>query len=392
MIVIVIIAILSLGTTWAYSSYMERARDTNRKIAIKNLDLPLRVYLDENAELPSNNNTTCSENIQWLPSNIKNGIWCKWEFDENIKNKMWSLVKNNIKDPKNGENYEYYTDSKKLFYIVKANLEIAQKNPKENTATYTDNNGKERSFYYATNFDEGGYDSIYNSINNNSNSWGWNNWNSSNNTQITNTITCSNNEHLKNGVCEPNIKTRNIWNWDTAWIITETYNANTDDYIISGVCNNSNYKFDSSSESCIDWILTEPITELLGKRVFIPNNWVSKQWATDNTYGQPIWNEANKRYDYPSGRTKSDYPAFEYCQDRWMRLPTRWELLLIQTYETINDLWAYSVVNGINPNKTYLSSTENNEYNENYLNVTYWRWYALYWTKTIESDIICIKN
>jgi hypothetical protein len=61
----------------------------------------------------------------------------------------------------------------------------------------------------------------------------------------------------------------------------------------------------------------------------------TKQWATNSAYTEPTWNLTNNNYTYPVGRVKSDYPAFEYCDDlvlggnsNW-KLPSRKELFTL---------------------------------------------------------------
>jgi len=59
----------------------------------------------------------------------------------------------------------------------------------------------------------------------------------------------------------------------------------------------------------------------------------TKQWATNNTYAKPTWNDTTKIYSYPNG--KANYPAFVYCEDLTIddkddwRLPTRNELMTL---------------------------------------------------------------
>ncbi len=68
------------------------------------------------------------------------------------------------------------------------------------------------------------------------------------------------------------------------------------------------------------------------------SNWKTVQlsWSNKCYYEKPIWNNINKEYDYEKGRSKSDYPAFKYCEDLilwWYfdwKLPNKEELLSIK--------------------------------------------------------------
>lgn len=59
----------------------------------------------------------------------------------------------------------------------------------------------------------------------------------------------------------------------------------------------------------------------------------TRQWALDNSYPEPTWTGTG--YSWPSGRSETDYPAFNECNQLsiggnsdW-RLPTRAELLTL---------------------------------------------------------------
>jgi hypothetical protein len=52
----------------------------------------------------------------------------------------------------------------------------------------------------------------------------------------------------------------------------------------------------------------------------------TKQWATNSAYTEPTWNLTNNNYTYPVGRVKSDYPAFESCDDLVLGGNSNWKL------------------------------------------------------------------
>ncbi|MFH1352060.1 MAG: Ig-like domain-containing protein [bacterium] len=62
------------------------------------------------------------------------------------------------------------------------------------------------------------------------------------------------------------------------------------------------------------------------------------QWKTANTSGQPVWVSTKTAYDYPSGETSADYPAFKWAEELvyegygdW-RLPAKNELKDLYDY------------------------------------------------------------
>ena len=50
------------------------------------------------------------------------------------------------------------------------------------------------------------------------------------------------------------------------------------------------------------------------------------QWAIVGNYDQPIWNTSTNSYIYPLGRSSSDYPAFEYCENLVLCSYNDWRL------------------------------------------------------------------
>jgi hypothetical protein len=117
------------------------------------------------------------------------------------------------------------------------------------------------------------------------------------------------------------------------------------------------------------------------------------KWAKGN-YRQPTWSWA--RYLYPSGRSKSDYPAFKYCEDKWSwwRLPTKTELksIITKTAGTKNSSGFYSDL----PSITYISYWSATDYAD----TTNYAWFGnfyngyMYYYNKYDTDFhtICIHD
>jgi hypothetical protein len=63
----------------------------------------------------------------------------------------------------------------------------------------------------------------------------------------------------------------------------------------------------------------------------------NKQWSTSTTYDEPTWNLTNNNYTYPVGRVKSDYPAFEYCDDLVLGGNSNWKLPSRKEFFSLTD-------------------------------------------------------
>lgn len=358
LIVITILGSLSVSWYQWYSYYMKNNRDTVRKSQINNIWLSMITYSNENNNLPNpsekdntknkiNITKTNNQNLVILPWTTDKAIWYEGVLWEHTGKELWN-IKNIPKDPKTKKEYTYYIDEKWLFYYIEALMEktlsddiVATKNNMINKEVDIEWKKEKRTFYYTTNFDENILENIYNN---------WDNIETKNE--------CNNWYHMDWNVCIIHTETINI----TGWEIIRRYNPETNSYVQEIICN-ENYELNSTNNTCTekikiseDWTLTEPVLELLGKRVFIPKDNINKQWAIDNNYDEPIWNPENKKYIYPSWRTKTDYPAFEYCEDRWMRLPTKWELLLTINYRNINNKGAISIIDWIMPDRYWSSN------------------------------------
>lgn len=438
LITISVIWILSVALYWWYTGYIERSRDSARKIELHGIKLSIESFINQNYKTPKPSNysdeniainqNSCDEkiweNIVWkIPNNIKNNIWCKWKFAKSTENEIEKLSTKFFKkyrDPKTKESYNYYTDKLWILYVLEAMMEIKLsdevvkiKNNMYNKDIEINWKIERRSFYYLSNLDDEFYNILANFYNsdqqNNSKNenkkteiltiWDflysqW--WECNPNTKKqTRTESCffnqCTNKQSTEKSCTPTIENKNCQaieiNWydipelgenDYLWVLKEEVIENWKNiYWAVAVCKNQKIEL-SESEWVIEincdenyeekdwkcekkeWILSEEISEIFDGKIFVPNEDIQKEWRIwkFNELQEPIWNNETKKYSYPEWTQKSNYPAFEYCEEKWMRLPTIWELIMLTDYENTNSQNAYSIADNIK-RREYWSSNIN---------------------------------
>jgi len=85
------------------------------------------------------------------------------------------------------------------------------------------------------------------------------------------------------------------------------------------------------------------------------NNHDWLQWKTANTPGQPVWVSTKTAYDYPSGETSDDYPAFQWAENLIYEGYSDWRL---PEKDELKDLYDYGRSYIVYDSKYYWSSTE----------------------------------